>query len=186
MFEIAYRIFVFCRIKIASSELTREILRQTLFRYFCFPNQTASALLSVCFFSDFDLRKKNVIFVWGIHHCCFQYSNSQVKCVWKDIEFRLKLGFIAFSLSIFRMTLKISSVFRLLIPSLNMLSRAPSEDHMLIYTWLYGESEWKSNWCIFFIAIGIYLKLPNKWTKESTLQDWFWRRQWIMGNKIFE
>ena len=37
-----------------------------------------------------------------------------------------------------------------------------------------------------FIALGIYLKLDNKWTKESVLQDWFLRRQWIMGNKIFE
>ena len=32
------------------------------------------------------------------------------------------------------------------------------------------------------IALGIYLKL----TKESALQDWFLRRQWTMGNNIFE
>ena len=36
-----------------------------------------------------------------MRNTCFQYSNSQVKGVWKDIEFRLKLGFLRTSNSSF-------------------------------------------------------------------------------------
>ena len=57
---------------------------------------------------------------------------------------------------------------------------SPLEDDMII--WLYGESQIDAT----FIALWIYLKLSNKWTKESALQDWFLRRQLIRGNKIFE
>ena len=64
----------------------------------------------------------------------------------------------------------------------NMFS--PSEDQCLIcdFTIKVNENQIDAT----FIALEIYLKLSNKWTKESALQDWFLQRQWIMGNKIFE
>ena len=82
----------------------------------------------------------------------------------KTSHFGLKLGFIAFSLSVFRITFRTSSVFRLSI-SLNFdweiysLHQSPSKNHMLI--WLYGDSEWKSNWYNFY----------SPWNLPQTLQS---------------
>ena len=57
---------------------------------------------------------------------------------------------------------------------------SPSEDQCLCdFTIKVNENQIDAT----FIALEIYLKLSNKWTKESALQDWFLQRQWIMGNK---
>ena len=102
----------------------------------------------------------------------------------KTSNFRLKLGFKAFSLSIFRITLRTSSVFRLSISPVNFDWEICSLHHRT--TCLYdfkvkvNENQIDAN----FIALGIYFKLSNKWTKELALQDWFLRRQWIKESKF--
>ena len=106
-------------IKIASSELSREIylgnfafqIRKIIKRHPHYCHIVSP--------SDFHLRKKNVIFKRGI--CVFNIPIHKLKVFENTSNLELKLGFIAFSLSIFRITLRTSSisVFRLSISSLN-------------------------------------------------------------------
>ena len=108
----------------------------------------------------------------------FQYSdnsNSQikVKVFEKTLNFRLKLGL---SLS--------SLVFRLSILSLNVDGEICSLHQrttcLCDFTVKVNDNQIDAT----FIALGIYLKLSNKLTKESALRDC--SRQWIIGKNIFE
>ena len=116
--DIACRKLVFCRKKLYHHNYPEVYCVKHYLGTFAFQIRKIILNGQIVSPSDFDLRKKNVNFVRGIHVFSIPIHKT-VNVVWKDIEFRLKLGFIAFSLSIFRITLWKSSVFRLSISSLN-------------------------------------------------------------------
>ena len=109
--------------------------------------------------SYFDMHKKNVIFVWVIH--VFSIPIYKLKVVEKTPNFWLKLGFIAFSLSIFRITLKTSSVFRLSISSFSfdweICSLCQRSTCLYDFNVKVSENQIDAT----FIAFGIYLKTSN-------------------------
>ena len=80
----------------------------------------------------------------------------------KTSNFRLKLGFIAFSLSIFRITLRTSSVFRISISSINFDLKICSFHKRTTCLYGFAGKVNENQIDAIFIALGIYLKLFNK------------------------
>ena len=103
----------------------------------------------------------------------------------KTSNFRLILGFIAFSLSICRIKLRTSSVFRFSISSLNFDREICSlhQRTTCLYDFRVKVNENQTD--ATFIALGIYLKLSNKRTNESALQDWFFAKTMDNGKQNF-
>ena len=94
---------------------------------------------------------------------------------------KLILDFIAFSLFTFRTLLRMFSLLRRSLSSLNFdclrkKNAFSIEEQMFIL--LYGENEMIN---ASLKAFRTHLKLPSKWKKEGVSQDCFLRRQWAIG-----
>ena len=155
--------FVFSMITIASMELSRKTLRQTLFWNLSFAFQ----IHKIICYDQIVLLLPLICVKEEYKFSVFQFLSKMV--FEKTSHFRLKLGFIVFFLSIFRITPKTSSEFRLSISSLNFdcdkKNLSIGGPHACMTSWW----KWIHIKLMQIIALGIYLKLSNKWSKEAGL-----------------
>ena len=152
--------FVCSVIKIASSKLSDGTLvwgRNSLFWHFRFPNQQHSYYIV--------RLEENASSLWGIH---IFYILIHKKMVFeKTTHFKLKLDFIAFSLYIFRTLLRIFSLLRCSLSSLNLIAWEKNAFSIEEHTFTYFMVKMNLK------AFRTHLKLPSKWRKEGVSQDCF-------------
>ena len=130
-------LFVCSVIKIASSKLSDGTLLWGRNSLFWLPKSTIWFKQHPYYIVRLE---ENASSLWGIH---IFYIPIHKKMVFeKTTHFKLKLDFIAFSLSIFRTLLRIFSLLRCSLSSLNLIAWEKNafsiEEHTFI--WLYGEN----------------------------------------------
>ena len=129
------------------------------------------------------------IFLCSLILLCTGYAFCDIACRYPCVlqDYNCIIGTIhsILPLYIFRITLKSSSAFSLSISSLSFDKEICflRQRTTCLYDFTVKVNENQID--AIFKALGIYLKLSNKWTKESALQGWFLRRQWIMGNNFY-